>query len=308
MDETTCESPRKKFLSSESERRHDNDYVTSTVSPADPAIRELPQKTSEWIGVHLSQIHVTVDGSVTSPLCVFTCEYTDFLRNNDTHTLPEVIADIYGSRDPELSAKYHCCIKACTDVFTMDADSIFNVPKQQLQELIVELRKPFRETAFGKWMKKWKKLYIVGKNETIKDFIADACGSIHGRLQDFCEQLLYMVRSDNTDVTEGIEHENFWSSDPVITIGNQNIISVPDALIYQAAKKLSSKEEIVAVVKVTIAFLSVGEEYYRNLKEGSLQKLSSVKYSRPYNYLHKRERENFIKTFVDMGVLSDNLQ
>ncbi|XP_056015418.1 uncharacterized protein LOC130046534 isoform X2 [Ostrea edulis] len=105
------------------------------------------------------------------------------------------------------------------------------------------------------------------------------------------------------------EHENFWSSDPVITIGNQNIISVPDALIYQAAKKLSSKEEIVAVVKVTIAFLSVGEEYYRNLKEGSLQKLSSVvKYSRPYNYLHKRERENFIKTFVDMGVLSDNLQ
>ncbi|XP_056015421.1 uncharacterized protein LOC130053026 [Ostrea edulis] len=168
--------------------------------------------------------------------------------------------------------------------------------------------------------------------------------------------------------------EHFWSSDPVITIGNQNIISVPDALIYQAAKKLSSKEKVLSVVKVrkkhrlaedsvsegtvrnpekitpdlnhlhssvtgqhvsemlsilsrsvfginviygiivqgtevTIAFLSVGEEYYRNLKEGSLQKLSSVvKYSRPYNYPHKRERENLIKTFVDMGVLSDNLQ
>ncbi|XP_056015536.1 uncharacterized protein LOC125676828 [Ostrea edulis] len=65
---------------------------------------------------------------------------------------------------------------------------------------------------------------------------------------------------------------------------------------------------IVQGTEVTISCLSVGEEYYRNLKEGSLQKLSSVvKYSRPYYYLHKCERENLIKTFVDMGALSDNL-
>ena len=44
---------------------------------------------------------------------------------------------------------------------------------------------------------------------------------------------------------------NFHSSSPMVTVGNRNIESIPDALIYQAAKRHASDEKIFAVVQVS---------------------------------------------------------
>ncbi|XP_078321337.1 uncharacterized protein LOC111115924 [Crassostrea virginica] len=65
---------------------------------------------------------------------------------------------------------------------------------------------------------------------------------------------------------------------------------------------------VVQGTEVTISSLTVGEQYYKNLQEGSLHKMSSVvKYSRPFNFLKETERESLIDTFVDMKSLLDNI-
>lgn len=166
-DETSCGSPRKRVReSSESEGSH-SDYITSSTSRSESEspilVNEIPSKTSEWTEMHLSQLNITIDGSTPSPFGVFTSGYTEFLKNNDICPLSEVIEKLYGSKNPKKEAL--CCVKACMDVFSVDVESVFDVNKKHLEDLIVKLEKPFRQTAFGKWLES----YLVGKCEERKD-------------------------------------------------------------------------------------------------------------------------------------------
>nr|XP_022309563.1 uncharacterized protein LOC111115199 isoform X2 [Crassostrea virginica] len=270
---------------------------------------------------------------------------------------------------------------------TSSTDSIFDVNKVNLEELMTKLEKPFRQTACGKWLES----YLVGKREQMKDFLTDICQRSHNRMKDFCDQLLYMIKCDEEDLTDGMFQElftlfvrifdlkirgytNFQRSSPMVTVGNRNIESIPDALIYQTAKRHASDEKIFAVVQVkkeysnsegkvserrlrhaenratfvdhlnsslkgqhvggmlavlpksvfelhgiygmivqgtevTMASMSVGEQYYKNLKEGTLNRMTPVvKYSRPFNFLKESDRESLIHTLVDMKALLDTLR
>ena len=46
-------------------------------------------------------------------------------------------------------------------------------------------------------------------------------------------------------------YTNFQCSSPMVTVSNRNIESIPDALIYQTAKKHASDEKIFSVVQVS---------------------------------------------------------
>ena len=66
---------------------------------------------------------------------------------------------------------------------------------------------------------------------------------------------------------------------------------------------------IFFLLQVTMASMSVGEQYYKNLKEGTLHRMTPVvKYSRPYNFLKESDRESLIHTLVDMKALLDTLR
>lgn len=55
--------------------------------------------------------------------------------------------------------------------------------------------------------------------------------------------------------------------------------------------------------------MSVGEQYYKNLKEGTLNRMTPVvKYSRPFNFLKESDRGSLIHTLVDMKALLDTLR
>jgi hypothetical protein len=181
-DKTSCESPLKRSRESiecEGSQSHENgDYITSSTRRSESenpvAVDEIPLKTSEWTEWHLSQINISIDCSTVSPFGVFTCGYTEFLKNNDIRALPEVIEEIYGPGNPQQQTKYECC-KEYMDILSINADSIFDIHSDHIRALIVELQKPFCKTEFGKWMKKKKKPYLIAKDETMKNFITDTC-------------------------------------------------------------------------------------------------------------------------------------
>ncbi|KAK3083450.1 hypothetical protein FSP39_022965 [Pinctada imbricata] len=364
LSDSECEPPRKRSKISIDSASVDGQISTTT---SHDYLDMLPQRTCDWTDHHLFCLNISISESCTSSFEVFTNGYTNFLKDplNEICSLSGLIEFLYGPSSDVKEAKYQCCLNAF-NILSVDGSNLFESQDiLLLRQLKCELEKPYNQTEFGKWME----YYVFGKDRDLKDFITNTCRGIHLRLKDFCGQLLYMIPNGKEECTEGMYQElfllflrifdikvrgykNFPSSPPTVRVGDIEVTSVPDALIYKDSEYPSEGDKILAVVKitdvrkehldsnlkgqlvgdmlaalprsvfhnngmygiivqgteVTLAALSVGKKYYENLQEGSLKEAtSSVRYSKPLNFLKKCERNELIRLFVDMKAMMEKL-
>ncbi|XP_062600526.1 uncharacterized protein LOC134262146 [Saccostrea cucullata] len=260
LDETIAESPRKRQRLEEDSRQ--NDACSSTQAERYlPFNQQIPSRTRDWRKIHLSQLNIEIDSSPLSAIGVMTYGYTEFLKNDSVHPVSKVVEKLYASRNPQIRAYYECCLFACTDFLTIDNNTIFDISSEHIERLIMELEKPFRHSKFCKWLES----FSVGKSDTIKDYIMDTCRSIHIRVKDFCDQLLYMLQCGEMETTNEMYGElfrlflrifglkvrqcsNYKKTTSVVAIGEKTIKSTPDALICKTTKSSPSSEKVLALI------------------------------------------------------------
>ncbi|XP_061174735.1 uncharacterized protein LOC133183853 [Saccostrea echinata] len=268
FDETISESPRKRQRQVDDSRQDHEDDL--------PFNQQIPSRTSDWREIHLSRLNIEIDCSTLSAIGVLTYGYTEFLKNDPVHPVSEVVEKLYASRNPQIRANYECCMFACMDFLTIDSDTIFDISSEHIKKLIMEVEKPFRRSKFGKWLES----FLVGKGDIMKDYVMDTCRSIHIRVKDFCDQLLYMVECGEIETRDEMYRElfmlflrifdikmrqcaNYKKTTSVVAIGEKTIISIPDALICKTTKTSPSSEKVLAVIEVK----KYGKTYDRKLSE-----------------------------------------